>query len=94
MPCPIDVEDYFQVSAMAPHPPLPTGMRASATSNATSIILQLLARHQVHATFFTLGWIAGLPQLVKRIVAQATSWPAMAEHERASDLDRAALRRT
>jgi polysaccharide deacetylase family protein (PEP-CTERM system associated) len=67
----IDVEDYFQVSAFAPHID-----RASWPSRECRVeanverILNILAEARVHATFFTLGWIAErYPQLVRRIVA-------------------------
>jgi len=67
----VDVEDYFQVSALAPH---------IARSRWDSIpcrvernvdrILQLLDDRKSHATFFTLGWVAErYPGLVRRIVA-------------------------
>lgn len=55
----IDVEDYFQVSALAPHisrsrwDSLPCRVERNIER-----ILQLLADHSASATFFTLGWIA------------------------------------
>jgi polysaccharide deacetylase family protein (PEP-CTERM system associated) len=67
----IDVEDYFQVSAFAPHidranwPRLPCRVERNV-----DLILALLAAHDTHATFFTLGWIAErYPALVRRIVS-------------------------
>lgn len=67
----VDVEDYFQVSAMAPHI-----ARESWDSQPCRVernvqrLLALFAQHQAHATFFTLGWIAErYPQLVRDIVA-------------------------
>ena len=54
-----DVEDYFQVSAFAPHID-----RASWPSRECRVeanierILALMADGDVKATFFTLGWIA------------------------------------
>jgi UDP-N-acetylglucosamine 2-epimerase (non-hydrolysing) len=66
----IDVEDYFMVSAFAPHVPrnswdsLPCRVEANIDN-----ILALLAERDVHATFFTLGWVAErYPALVRRIV--------------------------
>lgn len=68
----IDVEDYFQVSAL----------EASVNRNAwdrmesrvernTRQILQLFADHNIQATFFVLGWVAErYPALVREIVAQ------------------------
>jgi polysaccharide deacetylase family protein (PEP-CTERM system associated) len=67
----IDVEDYFQVSAFAPHI-----ARDSWTSRECRVeanidrILAILADGKVAATFFTLGWIAErYPAMVRRIVA-------------------------
>jgi polysaccharide deacetylase family protein (PEP-CTERM system associated) len=66
----IDVEDYFQVSAFAPHIP-----RASWDSLPCRIernidhILLLLSDANMRATFFTLGWIAErYPEMIRRIV--------------------------
>ena len=67
----IDVEDYFQVSALAPYI-----TRASwpdqdcRVENNIERILALLDTKQVKATFFTLGWIAErYPAMVKKIHA-------------------------
>jgi polysaccharide deacetylase family protein (PEP-CTERM system associated) len=66
----IDVEDYFQVSAFAPHisreswPSMPCRVERNV-----DLILGLLADADVKATFFTLGWIAErYPAMVRRIV--------------------------
>ena len=66
----VDVEDYFQVSAFEPHvardnwPTHPCRVEAN-----TERILELFAAHDVHGTFFTLGWIAErFPGLVRKIV--------------------------
>ena len=66
----IDVEDYFQVSAFAP-----VIARDSWASRECRVeanierILAILAGANVHATFFTLGWIAErYPAMVRRIV--------------------------
>jgi polysaccharide deacetylase family protein (PEP-CTERM system associated) len=67
----IDVEDYFQVSAFAPHIPRERwdGMACRVERNM-DCILGLLAERDVKATFFTLGWIAErYPQVVRDIVA-------------------------
>jgi polysaccharide deacetylase family protein (PEP-CTERM system associated) len=67
----IDVEDYFHVSAFAPYI-----ARSSWDSWPCRIeqnidrILQLLADTGVHATFFTLGWVAErYPEMVRRIAS-------------------------
>lgn len=65
----IDVEDYFQVSAFAPH------VRRSDWDSVPcrveqniDRILALLSDTDVKATFFTLGWIAErYPQVVRRV---------------------------
>ncbi|NOZ52958.1 MAG: DUF3473 domain-containing protein [Gammaproteobacteria bacterium] len=66
----VDVEDYFQVSAFENYIPreswdsLP--QRVDVNTNR---VLDLFALQGVHATFFTLGWVAErFPDLVKRIV--------------------------
>ncbi len=68
----VDVEDYFQVSAMEPHVPRSawetTPLRVEANVER---ILALFAEHEVKATFFTLGWVAERhPDMVRRIVAE------------------------
>lgn len=66
----IDVEDYFQVSALAPHFPRSDWERVPCrVERNVELILGLLDEHGASATFFTLGWIAErYPQLVRRIV--------------------------
>jgi len=67
----IDVEDYFQVSALAPHIPRSEWERMPCrVERNMEIILALLAESGAQATFFVLGWIAErYPALVKRILA-------------------------
>ncbi|MBF0191475.1 MAG: DUF3473 domain-containing protein [Magnetococcales bacterium] len=67
----VDVEEYFQVAAFESYvarqqwESLP-----SRLENNTWRILELLARHEAHATFFVLGWVARRhPDLVRAIVA-------------------------
>ncbi len=66
----IDVEDYFQVSAFAPHIPRSTWDSLPCRIEANvDRILALLEHKNVHATFFTLGWIAErYPHAIRRIV--------------------------
>ncbi len=67
----VDVEDYFQVSALAPHIDRARwdAMPCRVERNVERL-LQLFERHGARATFFTLGWIAErYPQLVRRIAA-------------------------
>jgi polysaccharide deacetylase family protein (PEP-CTERM system associated) len=90
----IDVEDWFQVSAMAPYirrEDWPT--RECRVERNVDRLLQMLDAHGTQATFFTLGWVAErYPDLVRRIVAGGHELASHGYgHERASDLDRAAL---
>lgn len=65
----VDVEDYFQVAAFEqcirredwPRWPV-------RVDRNTRRVLELFARHGVHATFFTLGWVAErYPRLIRDI---------------------------
>jgi polysaccharide deacetylase family protein (PEP-CTERM system associated) len=68
----VDVEDYFQVSALAPHIPRADWDRIPCrVERNVDTILSLFAESGARATFFTLGWIAErYPELVRRIVAE------------------------
>ena len=89
-----DVEDYFQVSALAPHFPrekwdsLPCRVERNVDR-----VLALLDEHDARGTFFTLGWIAErFPQLVRRIAAAGHEVASHGYgHQRASDLTPAAF---
>jgi polysaccharide deacetylase family protein (PEP-CTERM system associated) len=65
----IDVEDYFQVAALAPSVPLSSwNSREYRAERNTDRLLQIFDRRGVKATFFVLGWIAERsPRLVQRI---------------------------
>jgi polysaccharide deacetylase family protein (PEP-CTERM system associated) len=65
----VDVEDYFQVNAFESVVDRSTWDRhPSRIERNVNILLELLAGHQAHGTFFTLGWIAErFPALVRRI---------------------------
>ena len=67
----IDVEDYFQVSALAPHFPRKHWDTVPCrVERNVDLILALLDQRGAKATFFTLGWVAErYPQLVRRIAA-------------------------
>ena len=67
----IDVEDYFQVSAFAPHIARSEwNTRECRIERNIDRILELLWSRDVHATFFTLGWIAErYPKMVRSIAA-------------------------
>jgi polysaccharide deacetylase family protein (PEP-CTERM system associated) len=90
----IDVEDYFQVSAFAPHIPRsdwPT--RECRVERNVDRILAMLDQHETKATFFTLGWIAErYPELIRRIVAEGHELASHGYgHERASEQTAAAF---
>jgi polysaccharide deacetylase family protein (PEP-CTERM system associated) len=92
----IDVEDYFQVSAFAPHiarDSWPT--RECRVEHNIERILAILDAGQVKATFFTLGWIAErYPAMVRRIVAGGHELASHGySHLRASDQDLAEFTR-
>ena len=88
----VDVEDYFQVSALAP-----VIDRASWEQRECRVVrnverlLDLFAHRGAHATFFTLGWVAErYPALVKRIVADGHELASHGyAHLRASEQSRA-----
>ncbi len=85
----IDVEDYFQVSAFAPYIERSDwNLRECRIERNVGRILDMLARREVKATFFTLGWIAErYPQLIREIANQGHEVASHGYgHERASDL--------
>jgi polysaccharide deacetylase family protein (PEP-CTERM system associated) len=65
----VDVEDYFQVAALASAIPRESwSSREYRVEANTDVILQLCAEKKVRGTFFILGWVAEKsPHLVKRI---------------------------
>jgi polysaccharide deacetylase family protein (PEP-CTERM system associated) len=85
----IDVEDYFQVSAFAPHiareewDTIPARVEQNVER-----VLEMLAEHRAHATFFTLGWVAErCPGLVRKIVDAGHEIASHGyAHHRASEL--------
>jgi polysaccharide deacetylase family protein (PEP-CTERM system associated) len=86
----IDVEDYFQVSALAPYiPRADWDQRECRVERNVDRILSILSDGQARATFFTLGWIAErYPRLVHRIVDEGHELASHGfSHQRASDQD-------
>jgi polysaccharide deacetylase family protein (PEP-CTERM system associated) len=63
----VDVEEYFQVSALEPAVPRSEWDRMESRIEASMAqLLALLAAHRVRGTFFVLGWIAErYPHLVR-----------------------------
>lgn len=66
----VDVEDYYQVEAFSHQVSLSDWPNYEGrVERNVERLLRLLADHDVHGTFFTLGWIAErYPELIKRIV--------------------------
>lgn len=91
----VDVEDWFQVQALAPV--VDRGDWSSLerrVETSTDRILALFDGAGVRATFFTLGWVAERhPALVRRIVAAGHELASHgSEHRRADEQDRASFR--
>lgn len=84
----IDVEDYFQVSALAPHIARSDWDRMPCrVERNVEIVLELLAQSGAQATFFALGWIAQhYPRVVRRIVSAGHELASHGyAHERATE---------
>lgn len=85
----VDVEDYFQVSAMEPYiersqwESIPCRVERNVDR-----ILAMLSDANAHATFFTLGWVAErYPKLINRIVGGGHELASHGYgHHRATDL--------
>ncbi len=91
----IDVEDYFQVSAFAGHiDRADWDTLECRVERNVDRILEMLDRHDVKATFFTLGWVADrYPGLVRAIVDQGHELASHGYgHERANLLNAAQFR--
>jgi polysaccharide deacetylase family protein (PEP-CTERM system associated) len=90
----IDVEDYFQVAALAANFPREQwdSIPCRVEQNVDRI-LALLAAREVRATFFILGWIAErYPQVVRRIADGGHEVASHGYgHERASSMTAEAL---
>jgi polysaccharide deacetylase family protein (PEP-CTERM system associated) len=90
----VDVEDYFQVSAFAPHIARSEwGTRECHVERNIDRILELLAARDIKATFFTLGWIAErYPRMVRGIVKAGHELASHGYgHERANGQSREAF---
>lgn len=83
----IDVEDYFQVSALAPHFPREDWENVPCrVERNIDRILEMLEAHGASGTFFTLGWIAErYPAMIRRIAEAGHEVASHGyNHERAS----------
>ena len=90
----IDVEDYFQVSALAPHFPRADWDKIPCrVEQNMERILATLHEYGAKATFFTLGWVAErYPKLVRLIVMEGHELASHGYgHERASEQTRGAF---
>ena len=67
----VDVEEYFQVVALAPYAPMSKWESfLSRVEASTDQLLELMARRGATGTFFTVGWVAERhPEMMRRIVA-------------------------
>jgi polysaccharide deacetylase family protein (PEP-CTERM system associated) len=67
----VDVEEYFQVVALAPYAPMAKwDSYESRVERSVDELLDLMGRHGVVGTFFTVGWVAERhPAMVRRIAA-------------------------
>ncbi len=84
----IDVEDYFQVSAMAPYIARSEwDTREARVEQNVDRILAMLDEYSTRATFFTLGWVAErYPKLMRRIVENGHELASHGfAHQRAKD---------
>lgn len=68
----VDVEEYFHVSAFEGFVSRDRWSDLeSRVDHGVQVLMDLLAEHGVHGTFFILGWVAErLPSLVRRIVSR------------------------
>ena len=91
----IDVEDYFQVSAFKSSiDPNSWDDIPCRVERNVDLILDLLEKNQVQATFFTLGWIAErFPSVIRKIVSNGHELASHGYgHQMISDLSPKAFR--
>src|ERR1051325_7085755 len=68
----VDVEEYFQVSALEPQAPRRRwALYESRIVRQVEQLLELLAGHQARATFFVVGWVAERHRGLVRSIAAA-----------------------
>jgi len=68
----VDVEEWFQVVALAPYAPMERWhAMESRVAAAMDRLLELMAAHHVRGTFFTVGWVAERQEpLMRRLAAE------------------------
>ena len=92
----VDVEDYFQVQALAGVFPISTWETCEPrVERNTERLLEIFSHAEVKATFFALGWVAKRnPALIRRIVDAGHELACHGYgHALVSSLDEAAFRR-
>lgn len=92
----VDVEDWFHICGVSDHLPRSSWDRLeNRVETGTSIILDILERRKVRATFFILGFVAERhPHLVRRIQAAGHEIAAHGyEHRRVYTMTREGFRR-
>lgn len=68
----VDVEEYFQVSALEPHVARSDWDRfESRVGRGVARLLDLLTRHDARGTFFVLGWVAERQPALIRLIVRA-----------------------
>jgi polysaccharide deacetylase family protein (PEP-CTERM system associated) len=91
----VDVEEYFQVRALEGAVSREDwASRPSRLAASIDVLLEMLARHDSHGTFFVLGWVAKhRPEVVTAIAAAGHEIASHGfGHERVTTLDPPALR--
>ena len=91
----VDVEDYFQVQALADRVPRTSWDEIpSRVERNIDRLLQLFSEHRVNATFFSLGWIAERhPEMMRRIAAEGHELASHGyDHTRVDHLTAASFR--
>jgi polysaccharide deacetylase family protein (PEP-CTERM system associated) len=91
----VDVEDYFQVAVFENCIRREDWSRWPVrVEDNTRRVLELFQRHEVHATFFVLGWVAErFPSLVRDITASGHEIASHGfGHERLTNISRTAFR--
>jgi polysaccharide deacetylase family protein (PEP-CTERM system associated) len=97
----VDVEEYFQVAALAPLAPMERWESFESRVEAqVTRLLELLARNDARATFFTVGWVAQRHPAMLRAIAAAGhelashTWDHRKVYDQTPEEFRQSIRRT